>query len=161
VRWAAPALGLAAAAAAIVLVVRPSGGGGTAARDDRVATVKGVGEVVIDVVRDRDGAIGVGATTFRAGDRWKVIVTCAPGAAAWVDVAVVEQGAHGAADYPLAPARVACGNRVVVPGAFELTGTRDNRVCAVLGAASDAAPPRTRVPGEGADHVACVTVKPE
>ncbi len=153
-RWAIPAFGLAAAAAIALLVVRPHGDGAEA--DARVATVKGVGEVVVDLVRDRDGAIGIGATTSRAGDRWKLVVTCAPGAAAWIDVAVVERGGHAAPDYPLSPAHVACGNRVVVPGAFELTGPRPNRVCAVLGA--DAAPPRAGLPETG---VACMTVTPE
>ncbi len=159
-RWGMPAFGLAAAAAILLLVVRPRGGDhGRDERAERVATVKGAGEVVVDLVRDRAGAIGMGAgaQTFRAGDRWKVVVTCAPGAATWVDVAVIEQGSPAGPDYPLAPARVACGNRVVVPGAFELTGSRANRVCAVMGVAGT--PARAAyVPGEG---VACVTVRPE
>ena len=156
-RWAMPVFGVTAAAAIVLLVVRPGSVG--AGEDERVATVKGAGEVVIDLVRDRDGAIGMGAVaqTFRAGDRWKVVVTCAPGAATWVDVAVVEQGSPAGPDYPLTPVRVACGNRVVVPGAFELTGPRANRVCAVMGVAT--APARgAALPGEG---VACMTVRPE
>jgi hypothetical protein len=151
-RWAGPVAGLAAAAAIALLVLKPR-----AATDERVATVKGAGEVVIDVVRDRDGSIGMGATTFKSGDRWKVVVTCAPGGGAWVDVAVVESGSHGHPDFPLAPAHIACGNRVVVPGAFEITGTRPNRVCAVL--AGDAAPARTDVLSD--EGVACVTLRPE
>ena len=156
-RWAVPAFGLAAAAAIALLVVRPRGDGAEGvAVSERVTTVKGVGEVVVDLVRDRDGAIGMGATTFRASDRWMVVVTCTPGAAAWLDVAVLEQGSRATPDYPLPPARVACGNRIVLPGAFELTGTRANRVCAVLGA--EATPPRAGLPPDG---VACVTVTPE
>jgi hypothetical protein len=111
-------------------------------RED-VVTVKGVGEVILGVVRERDGAIRDDATTFLPGDRWKVVVTCPPAASARVDVDV-------AGDRPLAPARIACGNRVVVPGAFHLTGTAANRVCIRVSA------PTTPEAGS-----ACVTIKPE
>ncbi len=109
-----------------------------------IASIKGVGEIVtLGLVRERDGAIREDATTFAAGDRWKVVVTCAAGHGTWVDVAVVESGAK-TADYPLAPAQIACGNRVVVPGAFELTGKVANRVCVRVAAdvAAGARPPR-------------------
>jgi hypothetical protein len=140
-RWwqlAIPAL--AVAAAALVLAVWPR----DRARDDRV-TVKGVGEVVLGVVRERDGAIRDDATTFLPGDRWKVVVTCPPAASAWVHVDV-------GGDHPVAPARIACGNRVVVPGAFHLTGDAPNRVCVRV--AGDAAP-------DGNAPSACVTIRPE
>ena len=175
-RWGIPAFGAALAAAAIaIVVVRPHGDTlvPPAPRDD-VANIKGVGEVIVGTVRERAGAIADDAPTFRAGDRWKVVVTCPPAASAWLDVAVYETCAPpsgGAArpgeagpchdgdsvDYPLAAARVACGNRVVVPGAFELTGARANRVCAI--ASAGAPPPRGAVP---TDHTAaCVTIRPE
>ena len=138
VRWwyfAVPVL----AAAALALIVWPR-----EERDDRVR-VKGVGEVVLGIVRERDGVIRDDVTTFRAGDRFKVVVTCPPSAAAWIDVDV-------SGDRPLPPAQVACGNQVVVPGAFHLTGTEANRICVRV--AADAAP--------GADAPrACVTVRPE
>ena len=148
-RWAMPAMGLAAAAAILVLVLRPRP---TAERD--TFAIKGVGDVTVSLVRDRASAIDEGATTFHAGDRWKVVVTCAPGAATWLDVAVLEQGVRKP-DYPLAAAHLTCGNRVVLPGAFELTGSNPNRVC-VYGSADDR-PARGSVP----DDAACVTVRPD
>lgn len=137
-RWwlALPAL----AAAAVTLAVWPR----DPARED-VVRVKGVGDVVLGVVRERDGTIRDDATTFLPGDRWKVVVTCPPAASAWVHVDVD-------GDRPLAPARIACGNRVVVPGAFHLTGDLANRIC--LRVSAEAAP--------AADAPsACVTIRPE
>jgi hypothetical protein len=152
--WILPAMAAAAAALVLLVIVRPRPD--PEPRDD-VAQVKGVGEVMIDVVRARGNTITPGARTFAPGDRWKVIVTCPPDKGAWFDVAVVEAGTR-TADYPLAPARVGCGNRVVVPGAFAITGARDNRVCVRV--AVDAAPARA-LPRTGDDAVACVTLGPE
>ena len=129
--FALPAL---AAAALAIVVLRPR------PREDVVA-IKGVGEVVISTVRERAGAIREDARTFLPGDRWKVVVTCPPAAHVRIDVRVDT-------DHPLSPAELACGNRVVVPGAFTLTGTRANRVCA-------------RVSSDQGDGEACVTVSPE
>jgi hypothetical protein len=161
--WRLGVAGLGAALAAAVLAIvlipgdDPHHGRGDQVAVERVAHVKGVGEVVVGDVRDRAGAIAEDATTFRAGDRWKVVVTCAAPADAWLDVAVIEgAGDDGRADYPVAAAHVACGNRVVVPGAFELTGARPNRVCAVI--AAGAPPPRARLRPADA---ACITVRPE
>jgi hypothetical protein len=151
-RWWWLALPAFAAAAAVALVLAWPRDPERAAN---VASIKGVGEVVLGVVRERGGAVLEDATTFAPGDRWKVVVTCAPGHAAWVDVAVVETGATSA-DHPLAPARVACGNRIVIPGAFTLTGTTANRVCVRVAAETepDRGYPRGR-------DTACVTLAPE
>ncbi len=148
--WAVPAL---AAAAIAIVVVRPR----PAPRRDNITAVKGVGEVVLGVVRERAGVIRTDVTTFAPGDRWKVIVTCPPDKSAWIDVAVVEDGAR-TADYPIAPAHVACGNEIPIPGAFVLTGAKPNRVCVRVG--SDATASRV-FPTMGDDNVACVTVRPE
>ena len=138
-RFALPALGALAAAAILLLVLRP--------RDEAregVALVKGAGEVVIDVVRERAGVVRTDVRTFKAGDRFKVVVTCAPTHSVSLAIAVHEAGA-AAPDHPLAPAQIACGNRVVLPGAFELTGTNQHRVCVTV---EDQA-------------TACVTLRPE
>jgi hypothetical protein len=128
----------AAAAAIAMLLVRPR----DPARDERVR-VKGVGEVIVGVVRERDGAIRDDATTFVPSDRWKVVITCPPAAATWVEV---EIGGDRGVDRPLAPARIACGNRVVVPGAFHLTGTAANRICVRVAADEpDARAPTARL----------------
>jgi hypothetical protein len=55
-------------------------------------------------------------------------------------------------DRPLVPARLACGNRVVVPGAFTVTGGRANRVCVEIATISEAAAGTGR---------ACLTLTPE
>lgn len=116
-RWqvAGGALSLAVAAALLVLVVRKPDDAAVPARGVRV---KGAGVVVVTLVRERAGAIAFDPPGVRDGDRWKVQVTCAPGGAAWVDVVAYQDGA---ASYPLAPQRLACGNDVVVPGAFRIT----------------------------------------
>lgn len=141
--WSASAGGLALAAAALLAVggwrlASPGAGSGSDG-------VKGDHGVTITLVRERDGAVveGPAAATFRAGDRFRVLLTCAPSVRV-VDVVVV-QGEDVA--YPLAPEPV-CGNRVGVAGAFGLTGRDPALVCAVL--ADPAAAP-----------VGCVTVAPD
>jgi hypothetical protein len=134
-RWwriALPAFGALAAAAIILLLLRPE-----KSTRDGIAYVKGPGEVVIDVVRERSGVIRTDARTFKTGDRFKVIVTCAPSHEVSLVVAVREAGAQRA-DQPLAPARITCGNRVVVPGAFSLTGDKPHHVCARINDEADA-----------------------
>lgn len=151
-RWLAPAAALAAATGVVLVFLRSSGPGDEAparGRED-VARVKGVGEILLGVDRERDGAISRDARTYAPGDRWKVVVTCPPAASAWIEVAVYDAGL---ADHPLPPARIGCGNRVHVPGAFSITGDRPNRICVRVGAG--AAPDRARPPD------ACVTLRPE
>lgn len=116
--WTGPAMALAAAAVVLLVVVAPEG---HRERED-VVGIKGVGDVMIGVVRERDGVIREDLHAFRAGDRWKVVVTCPPAAAAAIAVTVTELGTT-TVDRPLPPTTLACGNRVVVPGAFTLTGT--------------------------------------
>lgn len=140
-RWWWFALPAFAVAAIIVLVMRPQ------PRPANVASIKGVGDVTLALVRERGGAVLEDATTFARGDRWKLVLTCAPGHATAVVVEVVEVGSK-IADHPLAPAQIACGNRVVVPGAFELTGAVANRIC-------------VQVTNDGDTDRACITVTPE
>ena len=143
-RFAVPAL---AAAAIAIVVLRPKPE--PAHRGELLAGVKGVGDVAVQLVRERNGAIAEDATTFSPADRWKVVITCASASGAWIDVAVTEAGAS-AADHPIAPVHVACGNDVAVPGAFSLTGERTNEICVRVWAQ----------PGELGDR-ACIRVSPE
>ncbi|MDB4960256.1 MAG: hypothetical protein JWP01_255 [Myxococcales bacterium] len=129
--WLVPAFGLAVTAAIAVLVLAPWRGEDTPALRDNVVAVKGVGDVIVDVVRERGGVVRDDVRTFAPGDRWKVVVTCPPAASAAFDVSVTEAGT-ATADRPLAPAQLACGNRVVIPGAFSITGDRENRVCVAI-----------------------------
>jgi hypothetical protein len=153
VRWwwfAVPAI---AAAAIAGMVLRPDPP--ERERLLNVASIKGRGDVTLALVRERAGAIVEDATTFAPGDRWKVVVTCASGHSTWLDVSVVEADATRA-DHPLPVAELACGNRIVLPGAFELTGKVANKIC-VRVARSEGA---RSFPTPGPD-VACVTVTPE
>ena len=146
--WLVPALGL--AAAALALVILAPWRGSTTQREDVVA-VKGIGEVIVDVVRERAGVIREDVRTFAPGDRWKVVVTCAPAGSATFEVGVTEAGST-ALDRPLLPARLTCGNRVVIPGAFTLNGDRPNRVCVTI----------TTARGDDRNSGrACVTINPE
>jgi hypothetical protein len=122
-RFALPALGAIAAAAVILFVLRPRD-----VEEEGVARVKGIGEVVVDVVRERGGIVRTDVRSFKAGDRWKVIVTCPLLAEVSLDVAIREHGTQHD-DHPLARAQIVCGNRIVLPGAFELTGDKPHRVC--------------------------------
>src|ERR1041385_2317203 len=116
--------GLAIAAAAILLlVIRPR----PEQRPENFVSVKGIG-YMIDVVRDRDGEIRDDVRTFREGDRFKVVITCPPGKIAHFELGVSEHGSTHV-DNPLAPAELACGNHIVMPGAFTITGTATNHVC--------------------------------
>lgn len=132
-----PAFALAAAAAVAALVMWPKP---EEPRAD-VVSVKGIGEVVLGVVRERGGVIRQDVTTFAPGDRWKVVITCPPSARAAVEVSV-------GSDHPLVPVTISCGNRVVLPGAFTLTGTYPNRICVRVVSAEDSG-------------TACLTIMPE
>lgn len=130
-RWvwfAMPAFALAAAVVVLLLLRRDE------TRPD-VGGVKG-GALAIELVRERGGQTQEGARTFLPGDRWKVLVTCAPGAKT-IDVTVAD---GLTVDRPLAPSQIECGNRIALPGAFSLTGDRPNRICV---------------------ETACVTIQPE
>lgn len=148
-KLAIPAFAL-AAAAVIALVLFRDRAIDAPARENVVA-IKGVGDVVLETVRERRGVIRENVRSFAAHDRWKLVVTCPPSATGTllaVDVTVVEVGAgpQTRIDRPLPPARIACGNRVVIPGAFSLTGPRANRVCGAIGPDRD---------------TACITIAPE
>jgi hypothetical protein len=149
-RFALPAGAALAMAALLLLWLRPR-----EPAQEGYARIKGLGDVQLDVVRERAGTVREDVRSFAPGDRWKAIVTCPLDRPIWLDVAVVEAGASRA-DYPLAPARVVCGNRIVVPGAFTLTGDRPHRMCVRITPA-DLAP--TRTPPDARD--ACITLRPE
>ena len=143
--WFAPALAAAAAAAVLVIVLRPPG-----EREANRVAIKGIGEVTLELVRERAGQIQFDARRYAPGDRWKIVVSCPPAAPA-APLAIDVSVADGlTVDHPLAAARIACGNRVVVPGAFTITGDRPNQVCARIAAAAD-----------DAGGTACATLIPE
>jgi anti-sigma-K factor RskA len=139
-----------AAAAALLLVLRPK----DAPTGELSASVrvKGAGLVNMTLVRERDGAVAFDPPDVRDSDRWKVQLTCAPGGGATVEVVVYQPGEPAAVALPAQP--FACGNSIVVPGAFRITGGAAT-ICARLASAS--LPPLPATPG-GA--MACRTIAP-
>ncbi|HEX3476187.1 MAG TPA: hypothetical protein VHT91_14275 [Kofleriaceae bacterium] len=150
--WLAPVLAAAAAVALVVLRPPPRAG-------DRIA-IKGIGEVVLELVRERAGAISYDARRYAPGDRWKIVLSCPPAADSApspaqmlaIDVSVAD---GITVDRPLAATRIACGNRVVVPGAFTVTGDRNNRVCVRVAAIAG------RAASDPEAGTACATLLPE
>lgn len=148
--------GLLAAAAVLLLLVlvrTPDSAGSELAPRVRV---KGAGVVVMTLVRERAGAIAFDPPDVDAGDRWKLQLTCAPGGAAWVELAVYQPGAAPA--FPLPPHRLACANNVVVPGAFRITGGGAT-VCARITPDAPAPPDRARFPARPSRAMACAAVR--
>lgn len=76
--------------------------------------IKGGGELIVSVVRET------------GGDRYKVRVTCSAPTEIEAEVVVFQDGE---ASSPLPPARLRCGNQVVLPGAFTLTRRTAAVVC--------------------------------
>jgi len=133
-RHVVPAVSALALAAALLLFLRrPSPTGEDDAGVEPVR-IKG-GDVSFALVRDDGLSIAETSGSYRDGDRFKAIVTCPPGADASMDVVVYEGGKPA---FPLAaPAKIACGNAVALPGAFELTGREELSVCLVWNSARD------------------------
>jgi hypothetical protein len=155
-RRALPIVGTLAAAAAILFVLGKNPGGGEPIVEG--PRVKGDG-TSFALVRDDEALIEEAGGSFHDGDRFKVTVTCAPGAHPHFDLVVWD--ADGAS-FPLHPANdLACGNRVALPGAFRVTGASRMTVCLL---ASDAgAIDRERVKREGLAAMpkdACKTLDP-
>ena len=125
-------LRIAFALAVLVLLMLPGG------RSNQVArlvsrTERGIkgGEVTVALVRERNGIVEHGATTFALEDRWKVLVTCPMQQVLFWDLAVLE---GERVSFPLLPsAPIACGNHVPLPGAFRLATDHPVEVCLVWG----------------------------
>jgi len=85
------------------------------------------GDVTLELAREAGGGTPAEAGVFQDGDRFKVVVSCPPRLRAHWDVVVYDESG---ASFPLAPAVIACGNGVALPGAFRLTSAREATVCA-------------------------------
>lgn len=133
-RRAAPVLTALAIAAGILLFLRRPPPPGDDDAGVGPVRIKG-GDVSFVLMRDDGLSITEPNATYRDGDRFKVVVTCPPGASASMDVAVYEAGKPA---FPLAsPAKIACGNSVALPGAFKLTGDQELTVCLVWNTVRD------------------------
>jgi transposase len=157
-RWWLGGGALALAAAAIALAVLPGRDDARPPGRPAQVAIKGAGVVVVSTVRDRAGAITFDPSGFRTTDRWKLRITCAPGAALWVDVVVRTTGEAPA--FPLAAQRIACGNQVALDGAFRLTTAAPTALCVALTIAGPA-DRAALVRDPDTAPLACVQVAPE
>ena len=132
-------------------------------------SIKGVGELAMQLARDRNGNVQINVTTFRSGDRWKALLTCAPLAAnpgttneLWADVVVLEMiDGNPVAEFPLPPTPVSCGNAVEIPGAFAITGARNNIICVTLGVGAPIDRDTMAAQHWQGDTIVCSEVSPE
>jgi hypothetical protein len=128
-RWFAPSLGVGFSAATVVialLVARLS------VEDSSGVELPGIkgGEVSMMLIRERNGVVEEEVQTFAPTDRFKVLVTCSSANPLWWRVAVFQ--ADGVA-YPMfAVSPIACGNRVLLPGAFHVRGDSPVVICIVM-----------------------------
>jgi hypothetical protein len=110
--------------------------------------VKG-GEIAVALVRSRDGAVARDPSTHAPGDRFKALLTCAPGTEGRWHLLVVQAGQ---AFLPLYPFDVAvCGNELPFPGAFTLDGPSPATVCATRA-------PHGATPNAPGKEAACVVL---
>jgi hypothetical protein len=125
-------LRIAFALTALVLLVLPGGKSSQVAHlASRIGSGLKGGEVTIALVRERNGIVEHGATSYAPEDRWKVLVTCPMQQVLFWDLAVVESQ-H--VTFPLLPsAPIACGNHVPLPGAFRLAADHLVEVCLLSG----------------------------
>lgn len=139
-RFAGLGVALAAAAALLLFVAIGRGpGGGTERRGGARVAVKGGGELVVSLVRERRGRIDTDPASFLDGDRFKVAVTCSEPGETELDV-VVLQGGEAFRPLGRRPS-IWCGNRALVPGAFRVTGAEPITVCVTPNGRFDPARP--------------------
>lgn len=174
-RWLAPLVlaPILAAAAAAALWLRTSNDDATSptakAGLHNTTSLKGVGDLALQLARDRNGNVQTNVATFRPGDRWKALLTCAPLAAnsgtsnqLWADVAVLEiVDGNPVADFPLPPTPISCGNAVAIPGAFAITGARNNIICVTLGVGAAIDRDAMAAQHWQGDTIVCSEVAPE
>jgi hypothetical protein len=144
----APIAAALALAAGLVLWMRARPG-----EDLDGSRVKGEG-VTLALVTNDDAVLEAGV--YRDGQIVKALVTCPPSlaSASWDLVVFDDQGSS----FPLAPARLACGNAVPLPGAFRLTGRAPQEICVLWSESS--AIDRGTVSRHARDHRTCVKLDP-
>lgn len=132
--WGWASLGV-ASAAALLMVLRPEQVPAARLR------AKG-GEFALELVRlDADGQQR-DASKFSASDRFKVLLTCPPNWRGHAQLAIYQAGQ---AYFPLPDEHIdTCGNRLNLPGAFQLDGASPVTVCVAL---SDNALETTKLAG--------------
>jgi hypothetical protein len=94
-----------------------------------MVTLYNVQSMLLNQVRERAGNIANDPETFTTADRFKVLLTCPPGARVHWEVVVFQSGEPS---FPLQRGVSECGNRSVLPGAFRLTDMIPTSVCLLL-----------------------------
>ena len=145
-RWPIVGLGAALAGVAALLVLAWPAldrGSGTA--------TKGI-DVALTLVRERQGTMAEDPPDYHPDDRWKALATCPAGRElAWALVLFQE----GAPATPMGSGtKLACGNRVPLPGAFRLTGTGRAAVCFLGHAGLENVGPEENIGSTSASEVA-------
>jgi hypothetical protein len=139
------ALGAGALALAAAVMLGVGGGWRHGSTIDSRGAVGVKGDAVaFSLVRDDDERIDEATGAFREGDRFKAVVTCPPSMGETFDLVVYDSGG---ASFPLARARLACGNGVPLPGAFRLSGSAEETVCLSWGVEREAL--RAGAPAQG------------
>jgi hypothetical protein len=139
---------LASAAAVLVLLLLPRNP--APASTPRIR-IKGGVDLVVTAVRERAGFLTHTPTTFAPGDRFKLMLTCSTPTPVLAEVVVFQ---HGAPSFPLSPARLTCGNDVVLPGAFSITSPAPALACVAIDTDRDTVTPHHPA-------VACLSLAPE
>ena len=167
------ALGLAAAAAFLLFVAQPSDreperGITRLVPSDTPREAVGSsdaapplvrGGLALTVLRERDGSVVEGPRSFMLNDRFAVQLSCRPGREGQHRVAVYQGGAWSV---PFNGDDVRCGNRVRVPGAFQLSEPTPADICVLWGeAALKASTASAELPAPAAlSEAACQRVEP-
>jgi len=85
--------------------------------------------IEVTLLRESEGTVAVDPALFTLNDRFKVRVTCGRAGPQHVDVVVYQ---NQEASFPLDAQHIACGNNVVLDGAFRLNQLTHAEVCVVL-----------------------------
>jgi hypothetical protein len=149
--------GAALVAALVLLLIWPRGSQPAGLPPARLQ-VKGGGELLLELVRDRAGVVTHQPTGFRDGDQFQVMVTCQDAGELEAALVVFDRGE---AHFPAPPQAIGCGNRVVFPAAFRLTGRPEQPVTVCL-ALERLEPGRIRSPADlPRGRTACIRLDPE
>jgi hypothetical protein len=151
--------GAALAAAVLLLVLLPRGerSGGLALPSPRLR-VKGGGDVLIELVRRRGTEVTHEPASYRDGDEFQVLVTCAFAEELRAELVIFDRGQPV---FPGGREPLACGNRVTFPAAFRLTGAAREPVVVCLGLGEvDRARVRT-VADLPRESTGCIRLSPE
>ncbi len=120
--------------------------------------VKG-GNSAFSLLREHHGDVTADPTVYMSGDRFRMLVSCAPPQSPAWDVVVYQDDE---AYFPFAANQtIECGNEVAIPGAFRITGSSPVTVCLLMG---ESPPTRdwlaTSSPEDLSDNVVCQQVSP-